>query len=174
LTGALVGKTADHRKPAIRSLPGLPLVELNSAFCAPACTGATRVIGKQSAGLPMAEEPGEPGEWRALQGCTGATLTITNADSKDLASYRCVVTNVCGSATSSAATLRFESVTCLAGNQVRVVLSGEPGTSVIIQKSSDLESWLPLTNLVNTTGTVEFTRALVSDGLPRFYRASQP
>jgi hypothetical protein len=38
-------------------------------------------------------------------GCTAATLTITDADSSDSAVYRCVVTNACGSATSSPATL---------------------------------------------------------------------
>ena len=38
-------------------------------------------------------------------GCTTATLTISTADSSDAASYRCVVTGGCGSATSNAATL---------------------------------------------------------------------
>ena len=38
-------------------------------------------------------------------GATTATLTISNADSSDAASYRCVVTNAYGSATSSNATL---------------------------------------------------------------------
>ncbi len=39
-------------------------------------------------------------------GCTTATLTITNADASDETSYRCVVTNVFGSVTGNAATLR--------------------------------------------------------------------
>ena len=38
-------------------------------------------------------------------GCTTNTLTISNADSNDTASYRCVVTNAIGSVTSSPATL---------------------------------------------------------------------
>ena len=38
-------------------------------------------------------------------GSTTGTLTVTNADSTDVASYGCVVTNVYGSATSSPATL---------------------------------------------------------------------
>ncbi|HSW44490.1 MAG TPA: immunoglobulin domain-containing protein [Phycisphaerae bacterium] len=38
-------------------------------------------------------------------GCTTATLTISNADSNDAASYRCVVAGGCGSATSNAASL---------------------------------------------------------------------
>jgi hypothetical protein len=38
-------------------------------------------------------------------GCTAATLTVTNVDISDAASYRCVVTNAYGSVTSAAATL---------------------------------------------------------------------
>jgi hypothetical protein len=39
-------------------------------------------------------------------GCTTATLTITGADTNDAASYRCVVTNMYGSATANSATLK--------------------------------------------------------------------
>jgi hypothetical protein len=38
-------------------------------------------------------------------GCTAATLTVSGANSSDVASYRCVVTNAFGSVTSSVATL---------------------------------------------------------------------
>ncbi len=38
-------------------------------------------------------------------GCTNSTLTISNADQGDVASYRCVVTNAYGSTNSSSATL---------------------------------------------------------------------
>ncbi len=38
-------------------------------------------------------------------GCTTNTLTVSNADGNDAASYRCVVTNAVGSVTSSPATL---------------------------------------------------------------------
>ncbi|HSW43996.1 MAG TPA: immunoglobulin domain-containing protein, partial [Phycisphaerae bacterium] len=38
-------------------------------------------------------------------GCTTATLTVSSCDSNDAASYRCVVTNTCGNATSNQATL---------------------------------------------------------------------
>jgi len=70
--------------------------------------------------------------------------------------------------------LRFESATCLPGNQVRLVLSGEPGTTVTIRHSTDLVSWLSLTNLLNTTGTLEFTDAPATNAPQRFYRATQP
>jgi hypothetical protein len=53
--------------------------------------------------------------------------------------------------TAMPAPLCFASVACLSENQMRLVLRGEPGTSVTIQQSNNLMSWLPLTNLINTT-----------------------
>jgi hypothetical protein len=72
------------------------------------------------------------------------------------------------------APLRFGSATRLAHNQVRLVLTGEPGTTVTISSSTDLVSWLLLTNLANTTGTLEFTDAPPTNAPQRFYRATQP
>lgn len=44
-------------------------------------------------------------------GTTTATLIVSNCDASDAGSYRCVVTNACGSATSNAATLTVQSQT---------------------------------------------------------------
>jgi hypothetical protein len=45
---------------------------------------------------------------------------------------------------------------------------------VTISNSTDLVSWLLLTNLANTTGTLEFTDAPPTNAPQRFYRATQP
>jgi hypothetical protein len=76
--------------------------------------------------------------------------------------------------TTMPAPLRFASVAWPSEHQVRLVLSGEPETSVTIQQSNTLMSWPPLTNLVNTTGTVEFMEPGATDGRPRFYQPSKP
>ena len=70
--------------------------------------------------------------------------------------------------------LRFESAGLLPQNQVRLVVHGEPGSSVTIRRSSDLANWVLLTNLVNTTGTVQFTDTTASHTAQRFYRATSP
>ncbi len=58
-------------------------------------------------------------------GCTTAALTVSGVDSNDVASYRCVVTNAYGSATSSPAAL-----TLAAGCSTPVLLNGSfEGTS---------------------------------------------
>jgi len=116
-------------------------------------------------------------------GCTTATLTISSASTNDAANYRCLVTGGCGSVLSSEATLtcvappsppRFDSVAVVAPNQVRLVMSGEPGTTVTVLRSSNLLSWGVLTNLVNASGTVQFTDPTASSAVRRFYRASSP
>ena len=116
-------------------------------------------------------------------GCTTATLTISNASTNDSGAYHCVVTGGCGSAISSDATvtcaappppLCFESAVMLPQNQVRLVISGEPGSGVTIHRSRDLAGWSVLTNLVNTNGVVEFIDTTASNAVQRFYRATSP
>ena len=59
--------------------------------------------------------------------------------------------------------------------RLRCVLTGEAGASYTIQVSSDLTSWIPLTNLVTTAaGTSEFTDAAPAGASRRFYRAVRP
>lgn len=116
-------------------------------------------------------------------GCTKATLTATNVTGADTVNYRCVVTGGCGSATSSnatvtcaatAPTLSFASVEMLPENRVRLVVTGTPGDSVTIYQSTDLVNWLPLTNLVNTTGTLQVTDPSAGTAAQRFCRATTP
>jgi hypothetical protein len=70
--------------------------------------------------------------------------------------------------------LRFESVDVPAQNQVSLVLSGPPGGSITILVSSNLVNWATLTNLVNATGTLEFTDTSTTNVPQRFYRATSP
>ena len=66
--------------------------------------------------------------------------------------------------------LRFETIACLTNNCPRLVLSGEPGLTYGIQRSSNFVNWATLTNLVNTNGIFEFVDGAATTG-PRFYRA---
>jgi hypothetical protein len=70
--------------------------------------------------------------------------------------------------------LHIDSVTMLPSKQVRMVVSGELGDSVTIQRSSNLVNWVALTNLTNATGTLEFTDGTATNGLQWFYRARTP
>ena len=76
-------------------------------------------------------------------GCTTSTMTVTSADSTDAATYRCVVTNTYGSATSSPATLAVTSnglapgITQQPSNQ-SVVSGGTTSFAILATGSSPL------------------------------------
>jgi hypothetical protein len=66
--------------------------------------------------------------------------------------------------------VRFEQVTWQTNNSPRLLLSGEPGLTYGIQRSSNFVNWVTVTNLVNTNGFFEFVDAAAANG-PRFYKA---
>ena len=66
--------------------------------------------------------------------------------------------------------LKFDSVTPWAGNQLKLTLSGEPGLYTL-QTSSNLTSWISVTNLTNTTSSFEFIDPNPTDQPAKYYRA---
>ena len=70
--------------------------------------------------------------------------------------------------------LHLDSVAWLPQNKVRLVLTGTPGDSVTLRTSSNLANWFPLTTLVNTNGTLQYTDAPAATAGQLFYRATSP
>jgi hypothetical protein len=66
--------------------------------------------------------------------------------------------------------VRFELITWQTNNSPRLVLSGEPGLTYGLQRSSNFVDWVTVTNLVNTNGIFEFVDVPTVTG-QRFYRA---
>jgi hypothetical protein len=66
--------------------------------------------------------------------------------------------------------VRFERVDWQTNNSPRLVLSGEPGLTYGLQRSSNFVDWVTVTNLVNTNGIFEFVDTLAPNS-PRFYKA---
>ena len=54
---------------------------------------------------------------------------------------------------------------------INLAVAGPVGFTYQIQVSSDLMNWTPLTNIVNTSGTVQFSDANITSSARRFYRA---
>jgi hypothetical protein len=107
---------------------------------------------------------------------TGPSMTIwldgqTSGSAQNKAECFDSVTVTCLSAPSP---LYFQSAEVLPQQQVRLVLNGEPGGSVTIQRSSNLSNWVALTNLINTNGILEFTDGSATNTPQRFYRATSP
>jgi murein DD-endopeptidase MepM/ murein hydrolase activator NlpD len=74
----------------------------------------------------------------------------------------------------AAVPLQFDSIIWLAQKWARLTLSGDPGDTVTIHRSSNLLDWILLTNLANPTGTLEFTDTSTTNTLRRYYRAASP
>ena len=107
---------------------------------------------------------------------TGTNMTIwldgqTGGTGLNKAACFDAVTVTC---TAAPLPLHFESVTLEGTQQTRLVLSGEPGQSVTIQRSSNLVNWFLVTNLVNTDGMLQYTDRPTSNAKRRFYRATSP
>jgi hypothetical protein len=122
-------------------------------------------------------------QWRKdgeLIGITASSFTINNAQLEHAGFYSVVVSNAGGSVTSESASLtvntvprQFQSVTVSPDNKIQMLFSGPVGSTNVIEISTNLTTWNPFTNLVNTSGTVQFTDGM-TNGVQRFYRSRQP
>jgi hypothetical protein len=115
---------------------------------------------------------------------TVSTLTVKNVSSPTSAgSYSVRITNGVGSATSSNAVLIV--LTSTVSNVVNIVsagtrmvadgfqiqLSGPSGSNYIIQASSDLKNWIPISTNAAPTGSVSYTDVAAKNLSFRYYRA---
>jgi len=71
-------------------------------------------------------------------------------------------------------TIVFEAIISIAPGQVKVSLTGVPGAVWELQGSPDLQLWEKISNITNTTGTVEYTDVVPAVSNRRFYRAILP
>jgi hypothetical protein len=114
-----------------------------------------------------------------ISGATQNNYTRLNLTTNDSGNYSVVVTNESGSVTSVVALLtvtdpvpfEFTSAALLGGDQLKLVLTGEPGANVTIWRSEDLTNWVVLTNLPNPSGTLEFLAPISPTAPLQFYRA---
>ena len=93
-------------------------------------------------------------------------------------SFRCIVANGAGSATSSPALLGtvdatpiLAASTMLAGGLFQFLLQGAPGRSYAIQASPDLNTWNSLESITLSNTSVYFTDGTGTNLPHRFYRA---
>ena len=113
------------------------------------------------------------------------TLTIGNVQSGDAGVYTVVVRNASGSVTSAPVNLviLLDTVTNIVSqvvtplthgmtaNGFRVLFSGPRGSNFVIQASSDLANWSPISTNAAPEGTVDFTDTTALNRPQRFYRA---
>jgi hypothetical protein len=123
-------------------------------------------------------------QWRFngtnLSGAMAPNYARTNLQAVDAGNYSVLVTNQHGTVLSSKAVLtvtpliplKFDLISLLPDQRVRLTLSGEPGVYTL-QTSTNLTFWSLLTNLTIAGSTVDFTDDAATNRGLRFYRANQ-
>ena len=112
-------------------------------------------------------------QWRLngtnVPGANGPTLTLSNLDASQAGIYSVVVSNVAGSATSSAATLSLLNLNMFAG----LTIVGQVGGTYQIDYRNDFNStnWFNLTNVVLPSSPYLFIDTASPQHPQRFYRA---
>jgi sugar lactone lactonase YvrE len=112
----------------------------------------------------------------AISGATASSYTVTNAMATNAGGYSVVVTNNSGSVTSVVALLtvvlpgQFDSLKLLAGPSLQLNMSGTPGTNYVLEFSSDLAHWAPLSTLSSSNGLFQYDDSSPATNAQRFYR----
>lgn len=120
---------------------------------------------------------------------TVSTLTISNATPADGGSYTLTVSNAVGSVTSDPATLIVlgnivpATLNILTGGTggtggsgmtssgFNVQLSGPAGSNYVIEASTDLKNWVPISTNAAPSGTVSYIDTAATNFPSRYYRA---
>jgi hypothetical protein len=123
-------------------------------------------------------------QWRFsgtnIIGAVASSYTRTNAQPNHAGSYSVIITNSAGFATSAVATLTvnmpvpayFELIS-LNSNGLQLSLSGETDATYSVESSTNLLTWIEVTNFVNTNGTFQFIDGTFSNHQRRFFRAKR-
>lgn len=116
-----------------------------------------------------------------IPGATGDFFTRDPAQWEHAGDYFVTVSNTAGSLTSSTATLTLlplaplwlQQILPLPDGRMTLVVTGEPGYSYTVERSTNLNFWQEITNLPNPTGISSFTDADATNHDRNFYRARQ-
>jgi Immunoglobulin I-set domain len=111
-----------------------------------------------------------------------STLTVNNISPAGQGTYSIVASNKYGSVTNSATLVVLLNTvsnvlnilstgTGMTANGFQIHLSGPVGSNYVIQASSDLKNWVPISTNAAPTGSVSYTDAAATNLSFRYYRA---
>src|SRR5439155_2431480 len=141
---------------------------------------AVKLTSNATFTVTAAGSPAPAYQWRfnaaLIAGATNSSYTRFNVQTNDAGNYSVVVSNVAASVSSSNALLtvllpqpaQFQLFSLQPDQTFRLVLSGEPGASYLIETSTNLSDWQTFSNIVNTNGTFEFNTGPVTNSPQQF------
>ncbi|MGD0263191.1 MAG: hypothetical protein ABSD29_25785, partial [Verrucomicrobiota bacterium] len=113
-----------------------------------------------------------------LDGAVSQTLSLTNVQPAQAGGYGVMVSNAGGSATSAVAVLTVADPPVLlksrttAGGAFTFTIAGTTGLAYLVEVTTNLVEWSPLSSVSNETGQADFIDSTSSNSVSRFYRAS--
>lgn len=115
----------------------------------------------------------------AISGATNSSLALPSVQAASAGEYSVVVSNSAGTASASATLtltssgVQFGPIVPSGNGQVQFSLLGLPGNSYVIEASTNLVSWRPITVLAGSDAPLPFLDPEATNYNRRFYRARQ-
>ena len=114
----------------------------------------------------------------SIPGGTSNSLSLSRVLFSDIGEYSVIVSNLAGVTASFPATLtvlpaapaRFSSASLLSDARIRLSFSGNANVTYSVDASTNLMTWITLTNIFSPNGLYEFIDSPATNG-QRFYRA---
>jgi hypothetical protein len=111
-----------------------------------------------------------------IAAATNSSFSVTNAQVTNAGSYTVMVSNAVGSVTSTGAQLtvippiQYGQLAMVNGGQFQFSFTGTVGVQYVIQTSTNLTSWVTLTNVTDSANPVVFTDSNSPPQANQFYR----
>ncbi len=114
-----------------------------------------------------------------IPAATADSFARTNVQLAEAGNYSVRVSNSVAQVVSSNATLNvlplaplwMESITPAPDGRMTLVITGEPGHDIAVERSTNFSAWQLVTNLTNPTGVSAFTDSAATNFSAGFYRA---
>jgi hypothetical protein len=168
----------------VASLPAQPVPPtiINDPVSVTTNAGATVVFTVTAAGTtPLSYQwlfnGATLAEGSRFSGTTNATLGVSSVQPAQAGNYSVLVTNNAGAATSGVAILRVADHPLLLNAKtdsegaLTFTLNGAAGLVYMVEITTNLLDWGPLTRVTNSSGQADFTDTTSSNSVSRFYRA---
>ena len=162
-----------------------PVVNIPPSISAQPLSQTVKLGSNVTFSVAASGTPSPAYQWRFnnadILGATATSFIRSNAQFSHAGNYSVFITNVAGVITSSNASLTvlplaplwMQSITPLPDGRMALVVTGEPGYTFAVERTTNFSVWQEITNVPNPTGSSSVTDHSASNNANGFYRARQ-